>query len=169
MARRKGFLRRIIDAFRGDQAPKRRATTRETRRFRRGKEVSSRVAEQYAQDRRDAHEQQLARRRQRAQEQRDRRRSAERPYRDMWGSQSGLRRVDFAAHYRIFNQLPLGDDITDEERERLWQSYVQNMVGGRGFQKNDVLQNPFWSEVGIDPSRFRWDEWRRAMAKAGTP
>jgi hypothetical protein len=63
----------------------------------------------------------------------------------------------------------LGEDITDEEREALWRSYVENMVSGRGFEINDVLQNPFWSDIGIDPGdrrTFPWAEWRRARGYA---
>lgn len=164
MARRKGFLGffdRLLDVITGRQEPKRRATTRETGEFRRGKQKSSRVAEQYARDRRDAYEQQLARRRQRYAEQKERRERAERPYRREWRN-AGQADNDYARHWRIFNQLPLGDDITDEEKEQLWRSYVENMVVGRGYPYNDPFHNPFWSDLGMAPERFNWQEWRRA-------
>lgn len=172
MARRKGFLARlgkfISKTVLGREEPKRRATTRETRQFRRGRQVDSRVAEQYAQDRRDAAETQAAKRRERDRARREKRDRAERPFREVW-SDEGNRPVDFRAHYTIFNQLPLGDDLTPEEREDLWRAYVENMVTGRGYRFDSVTENPFWSFVGVDPRDFRWNEWRRAMAKQGSP
>jgi hypothetical protein len=103
----------------------------------------------------------LARERRQRQEQRERRERRERPYRRYWTGE-GQSSNDFTAHWRIFNQLPLGEDITDEEKNTLWRSYVDNMVSGGGYQYNDPYENPFWSDIGLDPADFSWSEWRRA-------
>jgi hypothetical protein len=51
------------------------------------------------------------------------------------------------------------------ERLELWESYVRNMVVGSdlGGRRDDIARNPFWSEVGISPRRFDWQDWRMAM------
>lgn len=169
MAKRRGLLRRLLDTvrevFQEQPTPKRKATPKETRQFRRGKEVSSRVAEQYAKDRRDAEatRQAQANRRARERRERERRQRAANPYRRIWRQEGHRNYKDYDSHYRLFQTLPGVDDMDDDEKERLWYSYIRYMVNGRGYRFNDVGDNPFWSELGISPRDFRWAEWRAAM------
>lgn len=169
MAKRRGLFRRLLDTvrevFREQPTPKRKATKEETRQFRRGKESSARAAEQYAKDRRDAEatRQAQANRRARERRARERRARAADPYRRIWRSEGNRTYKDYDSHYRLFESLPGVDDLDDDEKERLWYSYVRYMVTGRGYQFNSIEDNPFWSELGIDPGDFRWGEWRSAM------
>jgi hypothetical protein len=61
--------------------------------------------------------------------------------------------------------LPGVSQMEPDERLELWDSYIRYMVKGRGFQLNSVSENPFWSEIGLDPRNFAWVDWRAARGR----
>lgn len=170
MARR-GFFSRLFGVVERAVSPMAREKQRdkEERDYRRGKMVSGRVARRAAErarakaaDRANIKEQTKRRARERARERReDERRN---PYRQTWErEQPGKRfqRKNFEGNKRFFDDLPGMDQETDEDKQELWQSYVENMVFGRsGYRYND-LRNPWWDDSNMHPNQFDWDEWRK--------
>ena len=67
----------------------------------------------------------------------------------------------FMAHQELFYSLPGMVDEPLEERHRLWELYVREMVIGHG-RRND-RNNLFWQDIGIDPRDFDWQAWRDVM------
>lgn len=160
MARR-GIFRRILDIFRSEPAAPRRRTQGE-RDFGRGKRVSARDAERYAQTARDQRATRNANARRRNAERKAERERQEQPFRQAWQEETVSRPGrKYTRHLELFQSIPGIEDETDEEQEYLWRSYVENMVQGR-HRRNDP-SNPWWGEIGLDPRDFDWDEWRTAM------
>jgi hypothetical protein len=127
-------------------------TNKELRDYRAGKAVRPEVAE-------------LMAKQGRAKANREEKREAkeqERPYRKAW-MEHRLSRPgrQFYQNYEFFNNLPMMRGEPEEVRERLWESYLENMVSGR--HRRDNPSNPFWRQSGISPSQFDWQEWRATM------
>lgn len=164
MARR-GIFSRLFGVIERAVSPmaRQRREEQEERDYRRGKQVSDKVARRAAQRARDRAADRANIRRQDAR----RRREAERnePYRRTWEeNQPGKRfkRKQFESERRFFDELPGMEAETPEDKEELWQSYVENMVYPRhGYRFND-LRNPWWDDSGIHPNQFDWDGWREA-------
>lgn len=90
------------------------------------------------------------------------RRSRRDPFQQIWLEETlGRPGRHYGRHKAIFESIPGITDDDEETREDLWRSYLENMVAGH-HRRND-LSNPFWSDVGIDPRDFDWDDWRAAM------
>jgi hypothetical protein len=167
-----GFWRRLGHSLFPAIVPKRSPTSKEAQRdFRRGKRVSGKTAEAYAERRREAEAEAKAKREaKRARERgaapidepKRKRKDIEAPYRQAWMehrlSRPGRR---FADNYEFFNNLPMMKNESEETRERLWRSYLENMVSGR--HRRDSRDNPFWRESGISIKDFDWQAWRETM------
>lgn len=93
------------------------------------------------------------------QEQRQQERREEREFRDTWNADGG--RGSYRRNRDVFDSIPGIADSDHDEQIELWDSYIRNMVNGTR-QRNDP-RNPFWSDVGIHPRDFDWDEFRQAM------
>jgi hypothetical protein len=157
---RRGIFRRIIDLFRTEDVTSRR--TPGERAFGRGKRVSAKDAERYAQRARDARATRNATAARRRAEQRREREAGERRFKEAWQEETLSRPArKYARHYELFQSIPDIDQETPEEQEYLWRSYIENMVSGR-HRRNDP-NNPFWSDIGLDPRNFDWDEFRTAQ------
>jgi hypothetical protein len=145
--------------------------------FKAGRRVSGKAAERYAQDRKQADDDARAAAKARReatkarregiaaldrQQQPKGRKAAEAPYRQAWMehrlSRPGRR---YADNFEFFNNLPMMRNEDEDTRERLWRSYLDNMVSGR--HRRDSPSNPFWRESGISPRDFDWDDWRESM------
>lgn len=93
-------------------------------------------------------------------------RSHERDMQDAWREETRQRAGrSYQRHRDLFDSIPGIDDEDDDERDYLWRSYIENMVNGR-HRRNDP-SNPFWSDIGLDPRDFDWDEFRTAMGYKG--
>jgi hypothetical protein len=141
--------------------------------FRRGKRTSAKAAEDYARDRRQADDDARAASKARREAKRARElglkatepkpsRKADAAYRQAWMehrlSRPGRR---YADNFDFFNNLPMMRNEDEDTRERLWRSYLDNMVSGR--HRRDSPSNPFWRESGISIRDFDWDDWRETM------
>ena len=178
-----GFFRRVGHALFPAIVPSRSRADKGKSDFKRGKTVSGRHAEAYAKDRRqaddDARAKAKARREakiarnegiaelDRRQQRKPSRKQAEAPYRQAWMehrlSRPGRR---YADNYAFFNSLPMMANENEEIRERLWRSYLDNMVSGH--HRRDSPSNPFWRESGISPRDFDWEDWRDSMGYSET-
>jgi hypothetical protein len=49
----------------------------------------------------------------------------------------------------------------EDVRQRLWRSYMDNIVSGH--HRRDSPSNPFWRESGIHYTDFDWEDWRDTM------
>lgn len=68
----------------------------------------------------------------------------------------------FQHHVELF--LSIGG-IAEEPRDeqlRLWSLYLESLVAGIHGKRND-RSNVFWSEMGLDPRDFDWEDWRDGM------
>jgi hypothetical protein len=98
---------------------------------------------------------------------RDRQRARERdPYLAAWDSQA-RGRTGYLNHREIIDDLASTYDLDEEEKQELWDDYLEYIVGERGermrYRRNDI-HNPFWQKWGIDPEeQFDWHAWREAM------
>lgn len=89
-------------------------------------------------------------------------RSHERDMQDAWREETrGRAGRAYQRHRDLFESIPGIDDEDDDERDYLWRSYIENMVSGR-HRRNDP-NNPWWSDIGLDPRDFDWDDFRTAM------
>lgn len=88
------------------------------------------------------------------------------PYRRAWRDQGG--KGSYRKNREVFDKMMDAVHEDDEnEREELWESFVRNIVNGKNRPRRQSTDNPFWRDSGIDPSNFRWKDWREAMGYTG--
>jgi hypothetical protein len=92
-------------------------------------------------------------------QQREQERREEREFRQVWRDDGG--HGSYSRHRDLFDAIPGIAESDHDEQIELWDSYIRNMINGT-HRRNDV-RNPFWSDVGIHPRDFDWDEWRDAQ------
>lgn len=88
-----------------------------------------------------------------------RERQEERDFRNTWNRAGG--HGSYSRNRDVFDSIPGVAESDHDEQIDLWDSYIRNMVNGH-HRRNDP-RNPFWSDIGIHPRDFDWDEFRRAM------
>lgn len=88
-----------------------------------------------------------------------------REYKDIWRTSGG--QGSYRKNLKVFHSAvdPIEDD--PDERIALWESYVSNIVKGRGRRRRQDIDNMFWRDSGIDPKDFNWVRWREAMGYTG--
>jgi hypothetical protein len=156
---RRGFLSRLLGVIERAVSPVAREEyhRKQEREFRRGKRSSAKVAQRAA-------EREKAKRADRNLKARRKREEQRSPYEREWREQQPgkrFKRRQYEGQKRTFDSLPGMSDETEEDRQDLWHSYLENMVYGRhGYKFND-LRNPWWDDANMHPNQFDWDEWRR--------
>lgn len=68
---------------------------------------------------------------------------------------------NFERHLELFGSIPGIELESDDEREYLWRSYIENMV--RGTHRRNDPANPWWADIGLDPRDFDWAAFREAI------
>lgn len=172
-----GIFRKIGHALFPAIVPKRAATSKESQsEFRRGKASSAKTAEAYARRQRELDDDRRARAKAMRENKRARaegiksldkpakqsRKQYEAPYRQAW-MEHRLSRPGraYASNFEFFNSLPLMRNESEDVRQRLWRSYMDNIVSGH--YRRDSPSNPFWRESGIHYTDFDWEDWRDVM------
>jgi hypothetical protein len=124
--------------------------------FKAGKRVPAKEIEKQATRQREQAEQAEER------ESKRQRKESDKFYRQAW-LEHRLSRPgrQFYKNYEFFNNLPMMRNEDEEIRQRLWESYLENMVSGH--HRRDNPTNPFWRQSGITPRHFDWQEWRATM------
>jgi len=67
----------------------------------------------------------------------------------------------YDTQFSFFMDLPGMDEEDEDTIDYLWDSYQRNMLHPRHRYRIDDPRNPFWSDIGMHPSNFDWQEFRR--------
>jgi hypothetical protein len=86
-------------------------------------------------------------------------------YRKAWRSGGG--KGNYKKHLTVFHRVVDPVEQDPDEQLELWDSYVRNIVSGRGRARRQSTDNLFWRDSGIDPSDMNWQAWREAMGYTG--
>lgn len=169
-----GFWRKLGHSLFPAIIPKRSRAEQGKIDLKRGKRVKGKYAEDYAKDRAKADDDARAAAKARREARRAReqgikgvepklsRKESEAYYRQRWMEQRlsrpGRR---FKDNLEFFNNLPMMRGESEDTRQKLWNSYLENMVSGH--QRRDSRDNPFWRDSGISIRDFDWQEYRETM------